>query len=297
MKLGDIGNSSSPPPKRKLSKSEGFSADELFDLADAAVEEATEANEQQRAWVITFGDLMSLLLVFFVMLFAMSELKVEKFQQMASSMHQSFGGGMDDPKMMPLDSLALDSTRTGSAEQQVEDYLKYIEKLLKSFVAQHELENTLQVTADVSGVTLRIQDLVLFDEASAELKPEARGIIDKLGDIVNHIAVPVIVAGHTDAKPISTDRYPSNWELSGARASTLARIFIEKGFDPEGIHIEGYAANRPVADNDTPEGRAKNRRVELLYTRQNVLETLMHEGADSLAMAGSDSLEDVTSPR
>ena len=270
------------PPESGYSRGSGSSSqkkkyytnEELFGLAEEAVEEQNQ-DEHGRSWVMTFGDLMSLLLVFFVMLFAMSELKVQKFAMIAESLQTAFGGGVGAPKMMPLDSLAIDSTRTGGAEIEVDQFLLYIEKQLNSFVAEYKLANSLQVTVDAAGVSLSIQDLVLFDVGSAELKPEAQWIVEKLSEIVNKIAVPVIVSGHTDSTPISTERYPSNWELSGARASTLARLFIERGFEPEGIHIEGYSDTRPVAENDTEEGRAKNRRVELLYTRQNVLETLL----------------------
>lgn len=263
----------------------GPSDQDLFDSVDAVIEDL-ERERDSAPWITTFGDLMSLLLVFFVMLYAMSEIKVQKFVEVAESLKKGFGVSMMESVSGVTEEIEDEPVDDGAVENQVDDYLRYIKHRMQAFVAEHELANTLDVTMDETGVTLRIQDMVLFDEASAAIRPESRWIAVRLSQIVKEIAVPAIVAGHTDAKPISTEKFPSNWELSGARAATLARIFIDQGFDPHGIHIEGFGPYRPVAANDTPEGRAENRRVELLYTRQNVFAKLVHDENRRLTPGG-----------
>lgn len=260
---------------KRREKRKGITDDEIDELVNSAVRQAVQDNEPA-GWTTTFGDLMSLLLVFFVMLFAMSEIEIQKFMDVAQSLKQGFGVAESDSTGAQQD----DPESSGLFERdEVDDFLAYIEEKLDSFVAEHELANTIEVTKDRTGVTLKIQDLILFDVASAELKPETRWIAEKLSKIVTEIAVPVIVSGHTDSTPITTSKFPSNWELSGARASTLTRLFIANGFDPHGIHIEGYAEFKPEEANDTPEGRAKNRRVELQYTRQNVFAKILEGDA------------------
>jgi chemotaxis protein MotB len=251
----------------------GISDEEIQALVDDAVSELSES-EGTPAWTVTYGDLMSLLLVFFIMLFAISEVRVQKFKQVSKSLQFSFGVSDSAAFIDPYD----DGTAGEEDEimsEQVDNQLGHINEKLESFIAEHELANHLTVEQNRVGVTLKIQDMLLFDIGSALLKEETREITEKLSEIIIDIAVPVIISGHTDSSPISSEKYPSNWELSGARASALARLFISSGLPTQGIHIEGYAEFKPVDSNDSVSGRAKNRRVELLYTRQNVFEKIV----------------------
>jgi len=252
-------------------KPHSFCDDDLLRMADEVIDQVEMAKSEQ-GWVTTFGDLMTLLLVFFVMLFAMSEIKMQKFIELSESLQQGFGGSKESLNIAVLaDSTSTDSLIVGIQPDEIDHHLVHITELLEQFIIENQLGGLVEVEKTNIGVTLKIQDLVLFDEASADLRIESIWIAEKLSKIVNEIAIPVIISGHTDSKPINTDKFPSNWELSGARASTLARLYLSNGLDPLGIHIEGYAEQKPVASNETAEGRAKNRRVELLYTRQNVV--------------------------
>lgn len=109
-----------------------------------------------------------------------------------------------------------------------------------------------------------LQEKILFPPGSAEIKPETYPILDKLYEILKDLPNPVEVEGHTDSIPISTEKFPSNWELSTARASSIVRYFIAKGINPERLKASGYADTKPIASNATPKGRAQNRRVEVV---------------------------------
>ena len=282
--------------KERNGTTRGYTSQDLIDEAEVAVENAVESARSSNAWVVTFGDLMSLLLVFFVMLYAMSELKVQKFIEVAESLRRGFGLGAP-PAYTGISDDSTTFDGHGYAQDPVEDMLDEIQQQLEGFAAEYELANTVEIVRDEIGITLRIQDMVLFDAGSAELKAESQWIAEKLAQIVHQIAIPVIVSGHTDSTPISNLRYPSNWELSGARASTLARLFIRKGLEPTGVHIEGFAEYRPTATNDTAVGRARNRRVELLYTRENVFrEVVGRLGEEEARALWRDLQESVTPP-
>jgi chemotaxis protein MotB len=128
------------------------------------------------------------------------------------------------------------------------------------------------------GVFLRMQDAALFESGSAGVEGARAGTLERLGDIARLIEVPVVVTGHTDNTPIRSPVFRSNWELSAARAAGVARALVERGQDPMLVTVESYGEHRPIAENDSPEGRAQNRRVELYYSRQGVMSTLIERG-------------------
>jgi chemotaxis protein MotB len=239
-------------------------------------------------WVLTFGDLMSLLLCFFVLMFSMSEVRVEKFLIAAESLRDGLGHGssrMTDSAGIGGTS-AVDTNVNLSnpapyditiAMEEVDDLLQVIHRKLYDFVVQSGLSNSIEVTQTEDSVRLSIQDVVLFDTGSAELRPESRTLMEELGRIVAEFSMPVVVAGHTDDRPIRTLVFPSNWELSSARASTVTRILLAEGHPADRVYVEGYAEYRPVDTNATEQGRARNRRVEILYTRQAVIDQLLAE--------------------
>lgn len=135
---------------------------------------------------------------------------------------------------------------------------------LQEMLKKMGLEGELKIAYEAIGIRLILQERLLFDSGSAEIKPEMITIVDKIADIIREIPNPIEVEGHTDNIPISTPRFPSNWELSTARASTIVRYFISKGISSERLKASGYADTRPIASNATPDGRAQNRRVEIV---------------------------------
>lgn len=126
------------------------------------------------------------------------------------------------------------------------------------------LGDRVTITRTGQRMNLAISDDVLFNVASARLTPAGKAVLDRVAGMLKNTDVPVSVEGHTDDTPIHTPRYPSNWELSTARATDVTRYLIERGIDAERLRAVGYGATRPVAGNDTPAGRAENRRVALV---------------------------------
>lgn len=246
------------------------------------------------AWTATFGDLMNLLLCFFVMLFAMSTVDAQKFELIASSFSQSFsifsggataiGDGLlisnGVSQLNELDDYTSSMGKAADAESQDTDDIDKItealdaEKLKKSEELAEKIEEAMgeqgiakDVEMEVTSqyVQLSLKGALLFDSGSNQLKEEAKPIMAKLGLILNRYAESVIeIEGHTDNVPISSARYANNNELSSARALSVFDYFIETtDLDPAMIKHSGRGEYVPVADNSTPEGRAKNRRVEI----------------------------------
>ncbi len=258
-------------------------------------------------WALTFGDMMSLLLCFFILMFSMSEIKKEKFLIAADSLRAGLGhgssrmmadAGMGGESAVDTDVLTSDPAPYDItiAMEDVDDFMEFIGKTLESFVAAQGVESFVEVNRGEESVSLNIQDVVLFDTGSAALRPQGRDLMDELGRIVADVDMSVVVAGHTDDRPIRTSVFPSNWELSSARASTVARIFLQQGLAPSQIHVEGHAEYRPTATNETPEGRSKNRRVEVLYTRDNVISQMIKQKKNEMEAleSAAPALDDIS---
>lgn len=262
----------------------------------AALEEEVApppVEEGAPSWTVTFGDMMSLLLTFFILLFSMSELKVEEFLLASQSLREALGGtaleAPEDPMGLMPDSvepdLALEQPGDAEARQTLMDagggpggwldrfseaYLRMIEELFKKFIDENHLEGRVQVARDGEGVYLRIESATLFGSGEAMLRQQGLDILGYLSQITRELEVGVVVSGHADNQAIRSPRFASNWELSAARAAGVARILVADGHSPDLVRVESYGEFKPVADNSTPEGRAKNRRVELFYARDDV---------------------------
>lgn len=220
--------------------------------------------------MITYSDLMTQLVVFFVLIFSFSVLNVQKFQRFLASF-QGMGvldGGVaileqgepspntgQNPMAMPLENEALTLAR-----EMMETY-----QSVQNFLAQNGLEDTVELRYEEGGVALDIKERILFDSGKADLKPEAMQVLDKLAGLLSQLPNTIKVEGHTDNRPINTPEFPSNWELSAARAIRVVRYFIERHrMDPARFTAVGYGEYRPLVPNDSPEHMAQNRRVVIL---------------------------------
>ncbi len=221
--------------------------------------------EVSEKWAIPYADFLTLLLCLFIALYAMS---ANKSQSAASEYAQAFSKafGMKIiaveealPKQI-LPEPIIPKVRLTEKGKAIRKKLVELERMLK----QYGLEGSIQIVYETIGIRLILKDKVLFDSGSAEIKPEYKPILDKIAEILKEIDNPVEVEGHTDSIPINTRRFPSNWELSTARAGSVVRYFISKGLDPSRFKAVGYADTRPIAPNTTPEGREKNRRIEIV---------------------------------
>jgi chemotaxis protein MotB len=227
-----------------------------------------KVEEGAPGWMMTFGDLMSQLLTFFVLLVSFSIFDEIKYNTVKGSLKYSFGvlKGWEQPLVEKIRT-PPETSRTNNEEQK----LAGIGYRLKKFVAEKGMKGSLQAVMRKEGLAIILRNSgkpVMFDSGSAQIRPEFAPILEKVAKELMKIPNRIRIEGHTDNRPISTLKFPSNWELSAARAASVLRFLVRKGIDPARLSAVGYGEFRPVAPNDTPEGRAKNRRVEILVLKE-----------------------------
>ena len=248
-----------------------------------------EASPGSPAWMSTFSDLMNLLLCFFVLLFSMSTMDVQKLQQVAASFSEDFSifsGGASaigdgilisngvsqlnqlDDYINSTGKAADSDTNNNELEEFEEKQLAESEQLaeqIEESVDESQFANEIDVDFTSQYVSLTLNGALLFDSGSAELREEAKPLLDKIGQLLTRYAQSTIeIEGHTDNVPIHNAKYADNNELSSFRALSVFNYFMDTTFlDPAKIKHSGRGEDVPVADNSTPEGRAQNRRVEI----------------------------------
>ncbi len=234
----------------------------------------------------TYSDLVTLLLTFFILLYTFSIIDVEKFKGIAASLQLALTGQsgvsvfednypsidgpieeiLPDPSDIPDDILDNDAEDlSGDGTGLLNKEINRIYEIVQQFVEEEGLEAEVKLRTDRRGVIIDINESILFDIGKAELKSDSKVILDKLTRLINSFDNNIIVEGHTDNMPINNYRFPTNWELSVIRATTVVRYFTEEmDIDPSRLSAAGYGEYRPVAPNDTIENRALNRRVNIL---------------------------------
>ncbi len=226
-----------------------------------------EEHENLERWLLTYADLITLLLGLFIVLYSMSQLDINKYQQWISAFNQLFGGGgvleggkglLATPAPPKNGTGELTEASTSQPSQQ------RLELQLNAVLNTNIQSKKVIITTSPEGLTIHLLERLLFESGSAELKPEAIAVLDTLAEILKFLPNKIRIEGHTDNRPIKTARFPSNWHLSVARALNTAYYLMNKGVNPEKISIAGYSEYRPIAPNDTEENRAKNRRVDIV---------------------------------
>lgn len=280
-------------------------------------EPAKKAKAGVPAWVMTFADLMTLLMCFFVLLLSFAEMDILKFKQVAGSMREAFGvqrivpsdrsetemdytdgqvsdmplhekvGELDamDPKS--LDPQAMEKMLEEIQAEQTKAEASKLAALLSEEIASGAVE--LESTSD--SIIIRINERASFPSGRAKLRSGFVDVLDKIHLALAEVEGTVTVAGHTDDRPIHTKRFRSNWELSAGRAVSVVHALLQSNLlDSRRFLIEGHGASRPLVANDTPENRARNRRVEItLILRKLNGEILGIEGAEAEADTGSEA--------
>lgn len=203
------------------------------------------------AWAITFADLMTLLMTFFVLLYSFSSLEAEKFREVAGEIRMAFGSGAPIPEGPGV--------QTAPSPESDAEMLVQLRKILAVAGAEGERVER--------GVALRLPGETLFDPGKAELRAEAAPLLEHIAEVAEQRGGSLEVEGHTDDVPIATAAFPSNWELSSARAASVVRRLVTLGIAPERLRAVGLADTQPVAANDSPENRARNRRVEFVFVK------------------------------
>ncbi len=259
----------------------------------AKKKKAPEGSSGAPAWMATFSDLMNLLLCFFVLLFAMSNVDAEKFQQVVASLQSSFsilpaggatigdgqmvGSGISQLKELDVyynQAMTNNSDGDGDGgnadvkEQFEQEALKESEKMaeeIESELLKQGLSDVVNTDFNSSFVQLTLSGAILFDSGQSEIKPEAKDIIAKIGKIVEKYKENIIeIEGHTDNVPMRSTKYPSNDVLSSYRALAVADYLRSiSNVNNKYLKYSGRGEYNPIADNTTAEGRAKNRRVEI----------------------------------
>jgi len=271
---------------------------------------AKKGGDGAPAWIVTFADLMSLLLTFFVLLLSFSNMEVQEFKKLAGAMRESFGlqsferyagvieleGGVvgtSARNVTPIPLPELNVEDKVAPEPTLEEEVKPEEEPgpaqevpdLEAEASRrtfNEIQTVLadEIASDIMDVEragnvtiVRFPDQVSFPSGSGELKQEFLPVLSKLLSVLSESEGQIIISGHTDDLPISTSQYRSNWDLSASRATSVAHYILQfTPITPDRITVQGYADSRPLAPNDSPENRAKNRRVEI------TIQTLLKEG-------------------
>lgn len=220
-----------------------------------------EKKEISQGWLTTYSDMMTLVLTFFVLLYSYSLVDMEKFKQVAQSMNTAFGGGAGIFELnKPSGEVPIVGEKTPKDTNNKDMY-----ETVSDFVNQNDLSEYVKIREDKRGVIMEFNNSILFDTGKTNLKPESIPIMDKVSVLLDQLPNNVIVEGHTDNVPIHYADFPSNWELSANRATTVLRYLVEKkGVKPERLTAVACGEYSPIATNNTPEGRAQNRRVNIL---------------------------------
>lgn len=261
-----------------MAEENGAGIEEEMTLTPPPEEEKKEEGGGAPGWMATFADLVTLLMCFFVLLFAMSTTQQETYKELVKSLRSALGA-QAVPESGTREGLTMHAvpSEEPSENQQIDELGGMIEKEMEEIVSEvrelvlfNRLGGEVSVTKNEDGVVITMSDLLLFDEGGTRLSAKGHDILRKVAAVLAKLAYHVKIKGHTDSEPISSARYPSNWELSSARASTVVRLLVTNGVNPFYVSAEGYAQYHPVATNDTARGRARNRRVEIVYERDSI---------------------------
>lgn len=219
------------------------------------------------AWVVTFGDLMSLLLCFFVLLLSFSEMDRSKYRVVSGSVKNAFGIQkkkpiFDSPKGSKMIAKEFDQAILLT---KIEEVVKEIIKELDN--EYEELKSFVEVEAEENKVTIRMMGEATFDTGKADLKSNFLPLLLKIGEVLGKTRGEIIIAGHTDNVPLAGGLFGSNLGLSMARAGSVAEFLLRSNtIDPKRISAMGFGEYRPLTSNETTGGRQKNRRVEIILT-------------------------------
>ncbi|MGL5675801.1 MAG: OmpA/MotB family protein [Cellulosilyticaceae bacterium] len=222
--------------------------------------------ENSERWLLTYSDLITLLMIFFVVMYAMSNVDQQKYSQLANSLGGVFsntpyvigegtGNGLvpqenNEPGQEPINT----QTTEEKVQQQIEQYLK-----------DNQLQDKVKMTVQPRGLVLSLQENAFFESGKADILGKYEKNILEITDILKQLDNDLIVEGHTDNQAIHNSLFESNWELAAMRAINVIDLMVaEGGIAPEKMSATSYGEYRPVASNDTEEGRAKNRRIDIV---------------------------------
>jgi chemotaxis protein MotB len=257
--------------------------------------------ENGERWLLTYSDLITLLMIFFVVLYSMSKVDAQRFAAVAESLNKALSGGTPaklelavtpaGPSLIqtgtpsvkttvpgkgtnptntastdPAKSAANKNAGQGNADTETMT-IDAIKAKLDKFAVDNNMKTTLVTSTEERGLVVRIQETLLFESGSADITARARDILEKVSTVLAAAPNQIRVEGHTDNLPIRTPQFPSNWELSVIRSTNVVQILQHDGITPDRLSATGYGEFRPISSNATDAGRAKNRRIDLIILR------------------------------
>lgn len=265
-----------------------------------------EIHVNHERWLISYADFITLLFAFFVVMYSISQVNESKYRVLSETFVQAFNQPNDaqanpDPatqlspsndvitpvemgktaveqvtndEQVPIisDQAPKDSTQPSSQEDAVKtsDELAQISDLVSEKFSQLMDEELIQVSSNELWLQIELKDSILFASGNADPSAQAQAIFDEIASILKGYSNPIQVEGFTDNVPINSAKFPTNWELSSARASAIVKLLASKGVAPERLAAVGYGEFQPVASNATPEGRAQNRRVAIMVAKRKM---------------------------
>ena len=233
----------------------------------------SNSNDYINRWVVSYADLVTMLLALFMIMFATSSMGDTKVKDVNKSIQKVFAS----KEVIQQEEKKIEETvpKENSGDSILENNGKTIleggdgildsKQLMEEFQKDIAPDTAVKVLKEQRGVVIRLNDTMLFDPGSAIIKPQAVETLSKIAESLEKFQNPVLIEGHTDSMPIRTEKFPSNWELSTARATNIIKYLTEQHkFPPGRLSAVGYGEFMPIAQNDTPQGRAKNRRVDII---------------------------------
>jgi chemotaxis protein MotB len=253
---------------------------------------AEEEHENDERWLLTYADMITLLMALFMVLFSISSVNTSKFESLQRAMQDAFSGKIlaggksiqetgsqtdaerpaATPPIPAIQAITqqLDAARTSKAAARENEDFKALKRQIDAYARAHGLTDKLETTVARRGLVVRLlTDNVLYDIGSATLNPSATPLLDRIAQLLRtEFDHPIVVEGHTDDQAIANGAFPTNWELSTARATAVVRFFIRDHVAPGRLAASGYGAMHPLTTNATAAGRSRNRRVEIVLARQ-----------------------------
>lgn len=267
-----------------------------------------EEHENLERWLVSYADFITLLFAFFVVMYSISSVNEGKYKVLSETLNEAFSDPYRKPRLAetldpmqqgerpktrsasdtPIfpdrppanpDIVDIQGGKTNPDQAQLEDTASEVERVLAPYIQ----DRLISVRREGAWIEVEMQSGLLFASGSANLSLEAIPMLEKLTDIFKNVPNAVNVEGHTDNKPISTREFPSNWELSAARAASVVHQFMRGGVDPARMSAIAYGEYHPIADNGTEDGRYKNRRVVIILQSRS----LSRYGTSSAGGAGA----------
>ncbi len=255
------------------------------------------------AWMATFADMATLLMTFFVLLLSFSSMDVAKFQEMLGSVAQAYGVStklkgeyqavLEDDQLEKVAKKEQEKwdeelneemeedidkeieeeekkIKEEDKEQKKKETLKKLSKKIENSIKKQKMEESAEVITGNAGIRIRIKGYQMFNAGSANIKKQNLPFLETIYQGMKLFDYNLLVEGHTDNRPVYSEQFPSNWELSSARASSVIRYLQDKKIDPQRLSAVGYSDQYPIADNSDKTERAKNRRVEFIFTQKEL---------------------------